>query len=36
MIRLVLGRFSERAKSVLSEDSEFRAAVGALASKSNL
>jgi hypothetical protein len=33
MIRLVLGRFSERAKSVLSEDAEFRAAVGAIAGK---
>ena len=35
MIRLVLGRFSERAKSVLAEDAEFRAAVGAIASKTS-
>jgi hypothetical protein len=35
MIRLVLSRFSERVKSVLSLDAEFRTAVGALASKTN-
>lgn len=34
MIRLVLARFSERAKAVLSEDREFRQAVGGLAGKS--
>jgi hypothetical protein len=33
IIRLVLSRFSERAKAVLTEDSELRAAVGALASR---
>lgn len=33
MIRLVLSKFSERAKSVLSDDAEFQTAVGRLASK---
>jgi len=33
IIRLVLRRFSERAKAVLSEDTEFRTAVGSLAGK---
>jgi len=33
LIRLVLRRFSEPAKAVLSEDAEFRSAVGALAKK---
>jgi hypothetical protein len=31
IIRLVLGRFAERAKSILAEDAEFRQAVGSLA-----
>lgn len=33
MIRLVLARFAERAKAVLSEDQEFRQALGGIASK---
>ena len=35
IIRLVLGRFAERAKAVLAEDTEFRAAVGALAGRTS-
>ena len=34
MIRLILARFADRAKAVLSEDKEFRQALGGLAAKS--